>query len=194
MANATTKLFVAGLLTVLPASAQATGKVRVYVKSSIYASPFVLTRAEAITSRMFATAGVAIEWHSAAPSLCRGLQQTRTVILDLATHTPPGDHPGSMAYAQPDEDVHVVVLYDRIESTGGPIQLSNILGHVMTHEITHVLQGITRHSDTGVMKAHWDTHDFLHMAPDPLRFAPEDIDLIQSGMRARAPIAQLEPR
>jgi hypothetical protein len=56
----------------------------------------------------------------------------------------------------------------------------------MTHEITHILQGISRHSLTGVMKAHWDAHDFAQMAYQPLPFAPEDVDLIQQGLLTQA--------
>jgi hypothetical protein len=168
-------------------TAQSAGKIRVCVNSSTYAPTLVLARAEAITSRMFATAGVTVEWHSAAPAVCQGAQPTRTVVLDFATNTPPGEHPGAMAYAHPYEAVHIVVLYDRIEkSADGPIQASTFLAHVMTHEITHLLQGISRHSQTGVMKAHWDAHDFAQMAYKPLPFAPEDIDLIQLGLRRLA--------
>jgi hypothetical protein len=92
-----------------------------------------------------------------------------------------------MAYAQPYDGVHIVVLYDRIEkSANGPSQVSAFLAHVMTREITHLLQGISRHSQTGVMKARWDAHDLLQMAQNPLPFAPEDINLIQRGLRLRA--------
>jgi hypothetical protein len=190
LATATTKLFVVGLLVVLPASARATGKVRVCVNSNNYTSTIVLMRAEAITSRMFATAGVTVEWHSAAPAACRESQQTRTVVLDFVTNTPPSRHPGAMAYAQVYEAVHIVVLYDRIEkSANGPTQVSTLLAHVMTHEITHLLQGVSRHSRTGVMKANWDAHDFAQMAYKPLPFAPEDIELIQLGLRRPAAAA-----
>ncbi len=179
-------LMILGLVLAPVSAAKAAGKVRVCVNSSTYTSPFVLTRAEAIASRMFATAGVAVEWHSAAPAVCQGIQQTRTVVLDFVTNTPPSEHPGAMAYAQPYEAVHIVVLYDRIEkSADGPTQASTFLAHVMTHEITHLLQGISRHSQTGVMKAHWDAQDFLQMAQHPLAFAPEDIDLIQRGVGQR---------
>ena len=92
-----------------------------------------------------------------------------------------------MAYAQPYEGVHIVVLYYRIEAnTDGPTQASTFLAHVMTHEITHLLQGFSRHSETGVMKAHWDASDFMQMAHRPLPFAPEDIDLIHRGLQLRA--------
>jgi hypothetical protein len=109
------------------------------------------------------------------------------VILDFATNTPRGEHPGAMAYAQPYEAVHVVVLYGRIEnSADGLTQISTLLAHVMTHEIAHLLEGISRHSQTGVMKARWEAHDFAQMAYTPLPFAPEDVDLIRRGLRLRA--------
>jgi hypothetical protein len=55
----------------------------------------------------------------------------------------------------------------------------------MAHEITHVVQGIARHSQAGVMKAYWNVHDIWQMVYKPLPFAPEDIDLIQRGLRPR---------
>ena len=196
MPNATSKLFVAGLLAVLPASAghpnlaantPAAGKVLVCVNSSNYAAASALNLAKTTTSRMFLTAGVSLEWHSFAAAACQGSRQDQTVILDISTDTRPSKHVGAMAYALPYEGAHIEVLFDRIQrSAAGPTMLSAMLAHVMTHEIPHLLQGISRHSTTGVMKAHWDARDFADMARAPLPFAPEDIDLIQSGMVGRA--------
>ena len=79
------------------------------------------------------------------------------------------------------------MLFDRIkQNAGSAVDVPTLLAHVMTHEITHLLEGISRHSVTGVMKAHWDARDFADMVRAPLPFAPEDIDLIQSGMVRRA--------
>jgi hypothetical protein len=84
--------------------------------------------------------------------------------LTGSSNTPPSDHPGAMAYAHPYEAVNIFVLYDRIEkSADGPIQASTFLAHVMTHEITHLLQGMP--------------------------FGPEDLDLIQLGLRRLAAVA-----
>jgi hypothetical protein len=52
-------------------------------------------------------------------------------------------------------------------------------------KITHLLQGISRHSDTGVMKAHWSGADFCEMRRKPLGFTVEDVDLIYRGLSAR---------
>jgi hypothetical protein len=171
----------------LAVSAQAAGKVRACMNSGTYVSFSDLARAETIASRMFATAGVALEWRAAGSAACRNSDQARTVVLDFASHTAPSEHPGAFAYALPYQGSHIVVLFDRFaRSAGGPRQVSTILAHVMAHEITHLLEGVARHSQTGVMKAHWDAHDFMEMALTPLPFDPEDIEMIQRGLRVSA--------
>jgi hypothetical protein len=174
----------------LAASTQAADKVRVCVNPSPNTLSMVLIRAEAMAARMFATAAVPIEWHTAERAVCRNPGETRAVILDFDNDTPRGVHPGALAYANPYEAIHIVVLYDRIAtSSGGPNQASALLAHVMAHEITHLLEGFARHSQTGVMKARWDARDFMQMALTPLPFEPEDIDLIQRGLHG-VPLAR----
>jgi len=167
----------------LAVSAQGAGRVRVCVNASTHVSFLVLVSAEAVASRMFATAGVSLDWRSAGSAACRNSDQTRTVVLDFHIDTAPSEHPGALAYALPYQGSHIVVLFDRIEIADGSGQVSTVLAHVMTHEITHLLEGFSRHSQTGVMKAHWDAHDFVRMAHSGLPLAPEDIDLIQRGLR-----------
>jgi len=176
----------------LAASAPNAGKVLVCVNSDSYefktGSMVVLARAQDITSRMFKSAGVAVEWHPAGFGACRRPQQNQAVILDFATNTPASQYPGALAYALPYEGVHIVLMLDRIQKkVADSAQVSPLLAHVMTHEITHILQGIARHSETGVLKARWDSQDFLQMAYDkPLPFTPEDIALIRRGLHLRA--------
>ncbi|WP_410971913.1 hypothetical protein, partial [Salmonella sp. SAL4445] len=81
--------------------------------------------------------------------------------------------------------IHTAVLYDRIQafSRNNSATPAMILGHVLTHEITHILQGIDRHSPTGVMKARWDATDYFEMTRSPLPFTPGDIELIRTGLR-----------
>jgi hypothetical protein len=89
-----------------------------------------------------------------------------------------------MAYALPFEGLHVRVFYDRVSDPQlfPKFDAPKILGHVMAHEIGHLLQGITRHSETGVMKAHWTAADYGSMAFRPLRFTDEDVRLILAGL------------
>jgi hypothetical protein len=43
-----------------------------------------------------------------------------------------------------------------------------LLGHVLAHEITHILQGVESHSASGVMKNKWDYRDYVEMQRRPL--------------------------
>ena len=60
------------------------------------------------------------------------------------------------------------------------------------HEITHVLEGVNRHSETGIMKAHWDTMDWRTMRHSFLPFADEDLRLIHAWIKRHdeAPVAE----
>jgi hypothetical protein len=60
-----------------------------------------------------------------------------------------------------------------------------LLAHVLSHEITHLLEDVNRHSSTGLMKAHWDGNDLMEMSAKPLSFGPEDVDLIHRALVQR---------
>jgi hypothetical protein len=75
------------------------------------------------------------------------------------------------------------VFYDRFQMC--PVRMADIVAYVIVDEVTHILEGVARHSKTGIMKAHWDAHDRFEIGLGRLGFAPEDIDLIHSGFASR---------
>ena len=52
----------------------------------------------------------------------------------------------------------------------------------MAHEITHVLQGISRHSETGLRRARWSPEDYRQLPSKPLLLTPYDVKLIRMGV------------
>jgi hypothetical protein len=152
-------------------------------------SPGVLLFAEALASRIFASIGVTIEWRT-------DLQQcpAEGIRINLSFRTPEELKPGALAYAKPYEGAHVLVLYDRIAQNPCQRQIPYVLGHVLAHEITHMLQGISRHSASGVMKANWTRNDFAGMVVQPLRFEDKDVELIYEGLARRAASLKAESR
>jgi hypothetical protein len=139
-----------------------------------------LKRAEILASKMFQTVGVAIEWRANDRSCPVG-----GIQIDLSTDTPASRRPGALAEAFCYEGSHIFIFLDRILANHEADAVTTVLAHVMVHEITHMLEGISRHSAYGVMKAKWDRADFLDMEWRPLGFAKEDVALIQAGMAAR---------
>jgi hypothetical protein len=145
--------------------------------------------AQDIASRMFATAGVRISWRADRP---RPNQDEPPIVIDLTSNTPRTLRPGVLAYALAFEGIHIRIFGDRVrESTDGhPLLTNKLLAHVMVHEITHILQGLKRHSAEGVMKAHWTNSDIMNMGWKQLPFGPEGIELIHRGLANRAATVQ----
>ncbi len=140
-------------------------------------------KAEMIASKMFHTIGVMIEWRSGR-RMCR-IQQNEVIAVSLSTNTPQKLLPGALAYALPYEGIHIEIFYDRMAQLNADV-LPYILAHVLVHEITHILQGVNQHSDSGIMKARWEQDDYSHMDTKPLSFTEADVDLIYIGLHARA--------
>ncbi len=176
-------LLMIGLLTAAPGGSGPATPIPVCLGSWAYVEPYVLNRAKFISSRMFAGAGVALDWRSPGSSVCRA-NDGRAIVIEFSADSLPDSHPGAMGYTQPYEGVHVMVLIDRVQRCAqNPNTIASILAHVVVHEMTHLIEGISRHSATGIMKAHWGVEDLTTMAIEPLPFAPEDLSLIQTGLR-----------
>ena len=136
-------------------------------------------RTKAVASDIFAGIGVKILWHS--PRNC----PSEAILITFSNDTPPSLFPGALAYALPYEGTHIVVFDDRVTKKRGNVSI--LLGHVIAHEVTHILQGVARHSESGVMKANWTGADYQQMTREPLQFTDDDVMLIHSGLKARGP-------
>lgn len=137
--------------------------------------------AERMASKMFAEIGVDTEWPKRGGSCLRG----DTIIVTLSYQTKESDHPEAWAYALPYEGTHIVVFWDRIQRKVPTARAPVLLAHVLVHEITHILQGVSRHSETGMMRATWSADDMFKMIKKPLHFTEEDVDLIRRGLESR---------
>ena len=126
-------------------------KLTVYLRESGHVPPEVRGPAVYLANKMFATIGIRLDWRSGEPPRT---SSARPIGIELAAHTPVDLLPGALAYALPYEGVHIRVFYDRVERVV-PGLTAVVLAHVLAHEIAHILQGIYRHSDSGVMKAAW---------------------------------------
>ena len=145
--------------------------------------PFEVTgRAEAVTSAIYRQIGVSVDWRS---TRCPG----GSIQIGLQFVTPRTDHPGAFAYALPYEGTHVVLFYDRVAATARDHQsTAALLGHVMAHEIGHILEGIDRHSESGLMKANWSADEIQLMRVQPMVFSDIDTDMIYRGIESRSSV------
>jgi hypothetical protein len=149
----------------------------VTVCMEIHDGSVVVPEAQVIATRMFSDIGVTIHWHH------RCLPGD--IQISLSGRATANRRPDALGYALPYEGTRIVVFHDRVEQVNRDMR-ARLLAHVLVHEITHILQGIDRHSSYGVMKAHWDAKDYSVIASRLLPFAPEDIHLIYLGLAQRS--------
>ncbi len=146
----------------------------------------IRARGEDIAARMFAAIGVRIDWHHGQPQAGQA-QREQAVVVRFLDAPSAQVTPNALAAAFPYEGSVVTVFYSRMKwAEQLPMRAPSLFGHVLAHEIAHNLQGLDRHSATGLMKARWTEADFNSMRAKPLSFEPEDIIWINGGLDARA--------
>ena len=178
-------------LTTFAATAAAeTCPIQIRLTNTAAAAPAIVFQAKATAATMFARLGINIQWTSTPhPTPCG-----HPIEIHFETGDPGPARPDSLAYAMPylDGGTSIHVFIQRVAAMAPASRVGPLLGHVLAHEITHVLQGTARHSPEGVMKAHWSSADFRAMQSRPLPFASLDVLLLQAAAFTKpAPAATL---
>jgi Zn-dependent protease with chaperone function len=137
----------------------------------------VLMGVRPLASAMFASIGVRIDWRER-DSCPVGVG---AVQVRLSHDSPRIRNSEALAFARPYAGT-IVVFIDRVQQLDRQ-GVRSVMAHVLVHEITHVIEGIDRHSATGIMKAHWNANDYFEMRRKPLPFAQEDVNLIYDALK-----------
>jgi hypothetical protein len=161
--------------------------VPVYVDNDNIVDRRVLWQAEKIAKEMFRRIGVSIDWRVGKPP--RHLPGPHAPIeIQVISGTPKDYHPGALGCSEVScRASRILVLADRLKTKIPPEWAPAVLAHVLIHEITHVVQRVGRHAETGVMKARWEFADYRRMASRPLEFTQLDVNMIHSRLAAPAP-------
>jgi hypothetical protein len=144
----------------------------------------LIWEAQASASEIFKPLGLHIRWTGEKPA---APGSARVINVSFVPIAPPAVSAGALASTcLQTGSVHV--FYDRVLPViqGWPRFAPALLSYVLAHEIAHVLQARNRHSDTGILKAHWSQDDFFLMLSHRLAFTPVDVALIREGLAAGA--------
>jgi len=145
--------------------------VTVAVHNNAGVAPSTLLQAEHRASAIFKQAGVVVEWANCdlpgeaarIVSSCHVAEFPRHLHLSIAprsknlTESVLGisflGEDGSGCYSdiffEPAAEIH----------QRSHVDLGTLLGHVVAHEIAHLLLGTNAHSATGIMRPHWNDRD-----------------------------------
>lgn len=171
-----------------------------------------LTGAEAQASRVLRKAGLEAEWLdcpiSGGEGPLRCLQPldpteiTLRVLPDRAKAALP-QATDVFGFALVPEDgsrgVDAAVFRGGIEllTRLGPASASQVLGHVIAHEIGHLLLGSQAHSASGIMRPHWSLNDLEVAARGGLVFTADEGPRLRAAVsprpRSRADLRSEEP-
>jgi len=172
-------------------------QVKVHLNCTADVPATLLWPSQEVARDLFARIGVRLvwgpgHWH---PSQSTGVAGTgepiqREFAIEISPRVPKAFDQDALAFAMPygDTSVGVVIFYNRVkfllrEHRTTPEAV--IFGHILAHEIGHVLERINRHSETGVMRAHWTEDDFTQMAAGRLGFTAEDATFIRNSLTIR---------
>jgi hypothetical protein len=147
------------------------------------ASSELLGRATPLASEIFKKIGVRLNWHSGELPAGKAGFGIRTT-----EHAPESATPEALASARltGSGGVEITVYKDRLQRflSDRPSLAGVAAAYVLAHELAHAMQGVARHSESGIMKARWGDLDFQGMVFHKLMFAPVDVELIHHGLAA----------
>jgi hypothetical protein len=137
-----------------------------------------------IASGIFKKIGVRINWHEGKLPAGQSAFGIRTV-----EHAPQSATSEALAASQLSgaSGVEITVYKDRVRRflEDHPSLAGAAAGYVLAHELAHAMQGVARHSESGILKAHWSREDFTEMMYRKLAFTPSDVELMHQGLAVR---------
>lgn len=141
-----------------------------------------LAQAERSASSIFKEAGINVDWVNCElsavavrnPASCRITEFPKHLQLTIAGRSKnltdsifgvsylgeDGSGCYSNVFFEPAEELH-----ERLH-----VNLGMLLGHVVAHELGHLLLGTNSHSDTGIMRPHWNERDLANAGKGGLLF------------------------
>jgi hypothetical protein len=172
--------------------------IRVYDEAEVPAE--TLTRALKEAARLCSEAGINMLWVECPPRnqsvqtnlICE--EPFGPIILGLRvipqneTKTKSSQN-DLFGLALPFEDggIHASVFYQHSKefARGGPASVGQVLGHIIAHEIGHLLLWSNAHSPQGIMHGSWSREDLISIATGHLTFTPDETQTIKDNLPRR---------
>jgi hypothetical protein len=137
----------------------------------------VIHYGQPVTSAILKQIGVQLHW-SCADKKAIQIQFVRETPRDIGKETL------AMALPHAKDCLRIIVFYERVRLffDSDPQVSGRFLGHVLAHEIGHVLSGSVVHSEEGLMRAHWSRTDVQNMRVRLLKFDKRYQQLVRANL------------
>ncbi len=157
-------------------------------------SPNLISGAEKVATRIFAQAGVNLEWLSC--GLLSMTDSDRTICIEsffpTHLHLRLVGHPvhlggtalGVSYLAEDGVGFQADIFCDRVAAlqSGSLVDPAILLGIVMAHELGHLLLGTGSHSPSGLMRGSWHREDLLRAIKGTLLFSDDQSDHMRAKL------------
>jgi hypothetical protein len=146
--------------------------------------------AQNVVDKIYSEIGVRVVWKSAhsSPAGCTREPSHFRIVVTLQSEATASSSAAAMAFSNPyaAKGPCVTLLMDRLMGAieKNPRRGGVLLGHVLAHEMGHVIEGIARHSESGLMKEGWSSIEILNLSSaNGPRFTSIDSELVLNGLR-----------
>jgi hypothetical protein len=181
-------------------SGQAKDKQLVLVYNTASVAPEVLILAEKQASRIFREGVIELQWlncpepgeGSLETDPCREHFHESPLYLHVLASAGAFPNERALAHAAvtPEGGVRATVFFDRVQkfmaSSGADCNLVQMLGHVMAHEMGHLLLSFPGHSSKGIMAGPWSGKELQQAALGGLLFTPSEAAKMREAVKQRA--------
>ena len=122
---------------------------------------------------------------------------SNALVIRTLEHAPESAAPEALAASRllDSSRVEIMVYQDRLQRFLDSYRtLARVaVAYVLAHELAHAMQGVPRHSESGILKAHWSEQDYQDMVFHKLVFTAADVELLHKGLGLQLSGARPQP-
>jgi hypothetical protein len=149
----------------------------------------VIESAKETAERIYLDAGVTILWKDYRDP-ATGMTQLFVRIVRRSLNLP-GEDFGIAFVGGDGRGVQADIFYSGIEQLTSSANPAQVLGHVMAHELGHLLLGMNTHSRLGIMQAQWTDQQLRQMSKGILKFDKRQSEIISAKLSDVHAVAEI---
>ena len=172
------------------AAAQNTPQLIVNVYDDVGVPQSTLARAEAAAEDVYRKSDITIVWNHCTPAPqggCMVADDIPAFSMRIVAHSRdlPSQDFGVAFVGEDGVGQQADVFYPAIENfAGGSSATASLLGHVIAHELGHLLLGLGAHSTAGIMKGHWQAAELRRINAGQLLFDRRQSERIRGRLKS----------
>jgi len=166
---------------------------KIYVYNHAGVSEQTLNQAEDRARKIFRQSGVETTWyncsaHGMGGANCSGSLDRGTIVVQIVHDTEKlkTEVFGTAFIGRSGYGSYADVFFDRAQQLcqDAKVGLPDILGHIISHEMGHLLLGTDSHSRLGIMRATWDNTELAQADRGRLSFSTAQSRAMQQRLQA----------